>query len=212
MTRQLDAPAEWNEDGSVRRTAADVMIAEARTGLPAEIAAQYAGIGVRAYRNWMADGRAVLARLVEEPDLFLEEPERRIAQFATDVMEAQAFWVRNANTVLERSMRSRTRRVEKVKTERQVDPTTGEESEVVVERSVTTTDEPVELSAVMWRLSKLAPSMYGPVTRVELSGLDGGAIEVDIGKKLDETLARIAEALSVEESTNGNGAEHGPVV
>jgi hypothetical protein len=213
IERGLHEPAELNEDGSVRRTVRDVIVQEARTGLPAEIAAQYAGITGRTYRRWLSDGRAVLRRLQETPDDEVTDMERDLAQLATDVQAAQAFWVRNANVVLERAMRGRERISVKVKTERQLNEA-GEEVEVEVERTTTTSNEPVELGPLMWRLGKIAPQVYGPTTRVELTGADGGAVELDIGKRLDEHLAKIAEALAVEpepESTNGNGHHADPV-
>lgn len=210
IERGLHEPAELNEDGSVRRTVREVIVQEARTGLPAEIAAQYAGITGRTYRRWLSDGRAVLRRLQEVPDTDLSAMEQDLAQLATDVQAAQAFWVRNANVVLERAMRGRQRITVKVKTERQLNAE-GDEVDVEVERTTTTADEPVELGPLMWRLGKLAPAVYGPMTRVELTGAEGGAVELDIGKRLDEHLARIAEALVVEPETNGSNGHADPV-
>lgn len=210
IERGLHEPAELNEDGSVRRTVREVIVQEARTGLPAEIAAQYAGITGRTYRRWLSDGRAVLRRLQEVPDTDLSAMEQDLAQLATDVQAAQAFWVRNANVVLERAMRGRQRITVKVKTERQLNEA-GDEVDVEVERTTTTADEPVELGPLMWRLGKLAPAVYGPMTRVELTGAEGGAVELDIGKRLDEHLARIAEALVVEPETNGSNGHADPV-
>lgn len=217
MEPLLDTPAAWDESGAVTQTVAEVLIGEARKGLPAEIAAQYAGVSVRTFRDWLTSGRAVFSRLKETPDLELTDRERQLAQFATDVQSAHADWLRGANEIMEAAARSRVRRVVKEKVTLVRDAEGVETGEEMVERTVTVTDEPIELGPLQWRMGKLQPSFYGPLTRVELTGADGGAVELDVGAKLEATLARINEALMLEpeepESLNGNGThDDEPVV
>lgn len=200
IERMLNDPADPGPDGAVL-TVREVLLNETRTGLPAEIACQFAGVSLRSFRRWVQDGRTVLRRLNDQPDTELTDGETELAQFATDVSAAQAFWLRNANVVMERSARQRRKTSTKVKTERRM--VNGQPVDVEVERTVTTEDLPIELGPLMWRMSKLAPAQYGPVTRVELTGAEGGPLEVDIGARLDEVLSRIAESLAVEPAEPG---------
>lgn len=192
----LDDPARWADDGTPLKTAAQVIIDEAKTGLPAEIAAQLAGISLRTYRNWLTDGRAVLARIAAQPDIELSAAELRLAQFTTDVEAARAEWVSGANQTLEKGRLSRQKVT--VRTKKATALVDGVLIEYDAEVTTTVEDLPVELGPLQWRLSKLAPAQYGPVTRLELTGADGGPVELDIGARVAELLGRIRGSIAVE--------------
>lgn len=203
--KSLDEVAEYGPAGEPLRTAAQVIIDHAREGLPAEISCQIAGVSLRTYRSWLAEGRAVLAKIAATPDVELTEKEARIAQFATDVGAGLAGWVASANAVLQGAQYKRQRVQTKTKVEalrgadgRIMLDEDGDVREVEVERTVTVTDEPVELGPLQWRLSKLAPAVYGPSQRLELTGADGGPVVLDIGARVAELLGRIRGSIEVE--------------
>lgn len=196
IERTLDDWARWAPDGTPTHTAAQVIIEEAKTGLPAEIAAQVAGISLRTYRLWLSEGRAVLARLSATPDLELGPKELRIAQFATDVEAARAEWVADANRTMESNRLSRQRVT--TRTKKATALVEGVLVEYEAEVTVTVVEEPVEMGPLQWRMAKLAPQQYGPVSRLELTGADGGPVELDIGSRVAELLRRIRGAIEVE--------------
>jgi hypothetical protein len=206
IEKRLDEVVEYGPAGEELRTAAQVIIDEARVGLPAEIACQIAGVSLRTYRSWLAEGRAVLGKIAATPDVELNDREKRIAQFATDVSASLAMWVSSANSVLQRAQLGRQRTSTRTKTEvlRTADGTVilddqQNPREVEVERIVTVTDEPIELGPLQWRLSKLAPAVYGPVSRLELTGAEGGPVVLDIGARVAELLARTRGTIRVED-------------
>jgi hypothetical protein len=108
IEKRLDEVVEYGPAGEELRTAAQVIIDEARVGLPAEIACQIAGVSLRTYRSWLAEGRAVLGKIAATPDVELNDREKRIAQFATDVSASLAMLgFQSANAVLQRESATR---------------------------------------------------------------------------------------------------------
>lgn len=200
----LDDPAVWDERGEPLLTAAEVIIREARIGLPAEIAAQIAGISLRTYRTWIQEGLALQQRRIANRDLELTDEQVRLVEFAQDVQAARSEWVSAANGILERAALTRQKVTRKTKTAKAL--VKGVLVEYEAEVTVTVEDLPVELGPLQWRLSKLAPAVYGPVSRIELTGAEGGPVTIDIGTRVGELLDRIRGSIEVEEV-----ADPGPV-
>jgi hypothetical protein len=144
----------------------------------------------------LSEGRAVLRRVDDDPTLELSEREARSAQFAADIAAAHAFFVRNANVILENAARGRRRTTTKVvyNSVKQADGTVAHEE---VERHVTTMEEPIELGPLQWRLSKIAPQVYGPAPRYEQESAEGESESIDIAKVVLEAMDRIAATVQV---------------
>jgi hypothetical protein len=199
-TARLDEPIRFDEHGNPTATRRDVILAGTRRGLPADIAIQAARIPMRTFRLWLSTGRDVYARTIDEPDAELTDEERALAQFATDVDAAIGEWFESANAILE----AHTTDGVTVTTTKEV-IVAGEGDEDVIERTVTTRHTPGDMATLMWRMGKLAPTVYG-TSRVELTGADGGAVQVDIGERLAEAIASIRASLSVDPAeSNGHG-------
>lgn len=195
----LDEIAEFGPAGEPLRTAAQVIVDYAREGLPAEISSQIAGVSLRTYRSWLQEGRAVLSKIAATPDVELSDKEKRMAQFATDVGAGLAMWVASANSVLQGAQLKRQRVQTRTKEIALRDAEGVETGLVEVERTTTVEDLPVELGPLQWRLAKIAPAVYGPAQRIELTGADGGPVTLDIGARVEELLARLRSNITVED-------------
>lgn len=208
MTRgvaRLDEPVRFDEHGNGTHTRRDLIIGELRRGLPADIAIQAARIPMRTFRLWLATGRDVYARTLDEPDADLTDEDRALAQFATDVDAAIGEWFSAANRTLEaHTADGVTVTTTKEVFAKRVNADT-DEVEDVVERTVTTRHAPADMATLMWRMGKLAPTVFG-TQKVEISGPEGGAVQVDIGERLAQAVTDIRAALA-KADPDTNGAE-----
>lgn len=199
--RRLNDPAGIDEHGQpLPETIRDRMLRMTRRGLAPEVAAQACGIGFRAFTLWMQAGRSALTEIDADPQVELTEEARLSAEFATDIESSLGLWLNDANTILEAETRRRQIVTTKVTTDR-----AGEE----IERTVVTREEPGDTGRLAWRMGKVSP-VYGR-ERIELTGADGGPVEVDIGARLNQVIADIRATLTVEraETSNGNGLPRG---
>lgn len=198
--RRLNDPAGVDEHGTPRTdTVRDLILRNTAVGLPAEIAAQAAGISARTFVLWLQAGRSALTEIDKDPQVPLTDDQRIAAQFATDIDRSLAEWLGNANRLLESETTGR-----RIVITRE----TTDEHGGITERSVTTREEPGELGRLAWRMGKVSP-VYGR-ERIELTGVDGGPVEVDIGARLAQIIGEIRATLSVERAdsellANGNG-------
>lgn len=201
MTRgiaRLDEPARFDETGTPTQTRRDLIIESVRLGLPADIATAAAGIPMETMRRWLNEGRAVYQRTLADPDAPLTDEERAMGQFSTDVDTAVNSWLRDANMMLEAAARTT-----KITTTKRTTKDGKATEETVVERV-----GPGDLSTLMWRMGKVNPTVYG-AQRIELTGVEGRPVEVDISAKLDELVGSIRAALSTDEPASSNGHEDG---
>lgn len=214
--RRLFDPAGIDEHGNpLPETVRERIMRHTRRGLPPEVAAQSAGIGTRAFTLWIQAGRAALNEIDVDPQADLTDEQRISAEFCTDIDATLGSWLAEANLILEGE--TRRQRVVTTKETHAVDANgrvrtepdeTGRLVPVVAERVVTTKELPGETGRLAWRMGKVSP-VYGR-ERIELTGADGGPVEVDIGERLAQIFADIRSTLSVNDSArvNGNGDVH----
>lgn len=215
--RRLDDPARYDEHGQpiplTRRegdqqvivrnldgtpkieTVRELILRNARIGMPADLAAQAGGIPWSTYKLWISAGREIVKRTLSEPDADLTDEELMAGQFATDVDRALGEWASSSNLLLEAGARGR-----QIRTVKEV--VRGD----VTERTTVIRDEPGDLTTLTWRLGKVFPERYG-AQRIELTGVEGRPVEVDISAKLDELVGSIRAALTTDEPAASNGHE-----
>jgi len=158
-------------------TVADRIVASIEAGAPVRIAAREAGTTTETYAEWRRVAAAALIRCGgNDNDRSITAHERRCIAFSDQVDEARARWAINQNRILERDAREgRT----KTKTVEELDPRTGE----VVSRTTTTEVLPPDAASIRWRLGINFPDEYAPADRVEVSGADGGPVELSLAER-----------------------------
>lgn len=209
--RRLFDPAGADEHGNpIAETVRERILRHTRRGLPPEIAAQSARISTRTFTLWLQAGRSAISEIDTDPQVELSDEQRIAAEFATDIDASLGSWLAEANVMLEAE--TRRQRIVSTKEVHAVDANgrvvlDANGVPVVAERTVTTKEVPGELGRLAWRMGKVSP-VYGR-ERIELTGADGGPVEVDIGERLATVLADIRAAISTDPArVNGNGIDH----
>lgn len=193
----LNDPADWDLKGQPTATVAEVICAAVGRGLPGEIAANYAGVSYVTLRNWLMDARRVQRRSALEADYEPTESEAELLEFLVAMNESLAGWVHRTNEILEQGMVGRRRTTTKSVYEVRKNAETGEEELVELERHVTQVDDPIDVTPILWRLTRIVPASYGPNPRYERESEEGESETIDIGKRVEEIMDRIAGTLVI---------------
>lgn len=189
IRRLTDPSGQQTPDGTpTGQTVAQAIIADIRIGCPAEIAAgANGGIRSQQFQLWLAEGRVILNRLTTDPATTLTDEERIAAQFATDVGDAADTFIKNGNTLLESSARR-----QRITTTRTVTDQDGKVSTVV-----TVTEKPGDTGPLMWRMAVSRPELYGKRERIDIGGVAGSPVEVDLAGALDRAVAAVRANVTV---------------
>jgi hypothetical protein len=147
-----------------------------QTGIAAE-AASSVGVSRHVFHGWVRDGRRIAMRKLADPDLRLTLAERRLADFATAVVEAEDAWhlrtlarleqIGHGGTIVE----TITEQVEPVLNDDGTPKLDDRDQPVykVVGRSVKRQTLGPDAPTLRWRLERKYPHLYGPQARIELS-------------------------------------------
>lgn len=172
-------------------TVHDVIVEEVDRGNYVEMACGMAGVTKRAVYTWLQHGaRIAKARHDPKPSIDLDQlTDHDVAceafVHAVDAAESRAF-ARNLRAV--EALCEGGRQITKTKR-------TVRGGRVVAEETTTETTLP-DAATVRWRAERRWPNLLGRMGRIEISGVDGGPIEIDDTTRTEGLLAdleRIAE-------------------
>lgn len=187
----LDQPVETRPDGTVI-TVADRVIAAVRAGNYLETAAALAGVRPNTIRGWLYTGNATLRALASgTPHHDLPSQDLRYAEFADALTRAEA--EAEAEDVARLQVLARgqaTSRKEVTVEKRDRD---GNLLETTSRTEVETL--PPDSTALRWRLATRHPTRWQGTQRVELTGEDGGPVELTVAEKREhvlDVLSRVA--------------------
>lgn len=177
-------------------TVADNIIELVRGGNYIETASLASGVTKDTVYRWIKEGALLNLALHNqgttshrELDSFTEQ-ELRLSSFSDALMRAQA--EAEAQDVLTSARLARGGITVTTVTEKtEIDPTTG--AQTIVGRTVRTETTLPDGRMVSWRLAKRNPDTWG-ADRVEVTGAEGGAIELTVAARRDQLL----DALDVQ--------------
>lgn len=166
---------------------ANKVLAAARAHQRIEVAAEIAGVGRETLYGWLRQGARARDHLArgERPSA-LTPLERRCAEFTDDLMRALAFAEGTAvNSVVRAGSQPS---VETKRTTRCVG--LNDEGVPIYAEEVTTTERPPDWRAHTWWLERRVTA-YHLRQSVELTGADGGPIEIDFAARLEGVVQKI---------------------
>lgn len=181
-------------------TVGDRIIAAVRAGNYLETAAALAGVRTSTIRDWLYNGNATLRALANgTPAHELPRHQLRYAEFADAITraeaEAEAEDVARLQ-VLARGQAVATKEVIVEKRDRDgnlVEATTRKETETLAPDS----------AALRWRLERRHPRRWQGSQRVELTGEDGGPVELTVAEKREHVLEALSRVASERELDAG---------
>lgn len=158
-----------------------------RAGAPVDVAASRGGIHPATFYDWAARGAAALEIVDHDLDAVLEA-ERPYAEFSDTVTRARHDWELGR---LAQIQQAATGRPYKITTTKQV----LRDGEIV---TLTETREGVEYDwrADAWLLERRNPQTYGKVWRTEVTGADGGPVQIGVDDAAAEAEALVDELAS----------------
>lgn len=195
----IDLVLERRADGT-EVTVADRIIAAVRAGNYLETAAALAGVRTSTIRDWLYNGNATLRALANGTSPHeLPSHQLRYAEFADAITraeaEAEAEDVARLQ-VLARGQAVATKEVIVEKRDRDgnlVEATTRKETETLAPDS----------AALRWRLERRHPRRWQGSQRVELTGEDGGPVELTVAEKREHVLEALSRVASERELDAG---------
>jgi hypothetical protein len=159
-----------------------------RAGTPVGYAAEYAGVGQRTLFRYLARGEDADARAERgEP---LTDDDEVMRQIWQDVSRARADVAVRGVALIQRVASGGA--VLKETTRRYRDPATGQ---VVTETE--RTFSPPDAKPIQWLLERTHRQEFGKTSALEVTGADGGPVQVDNGDVVTTLAARLA-ALTAE--------------
>ena len=185
-------------------TVADRIIAAVRAGNYLETAAALAGVRVATIRDWLYTGNATLRALANGAEQHeLPHHHIRYAEFADAIARAEAEAEAEDVARLQLLARGQATTTKEVTVERRnadgelVERTTRSETETLAPDS----------AALRWRLERRHPRRWQGSQRVELTGEEGGPIELTVAEKRDAVLDTLSRLASEREADAGEFAE-----
>lgn len=195
----IDQVIEHRPDGQPV-TVADRIIAAVRAGNYLETAAALAGVRVATIRDWLYQGNATLRALANGAEQHeLPHHHIRYAEFADAVARAEAEAEAEDVARLQLLARGQATTTKEVTVERRnadgelVERTTRSETETLAPDS----------AALRWRLERRHPRRWQGSQRVELTGEEGGPIELTVAEKRDAVLDTLSRLASEREADAG---------
>lgn len=189
----IDQVLETRPDGTTV-TIADRIIQAVRAGNYLETAAAAAGVHIQTIRTWITTGNATL-RLLNQgtPASDLPRADLRYAEFAYALARAEAEAESEDVARLQQLARGQAR------THKEVTTIKRDANGAIVEQSTRVEDETLapDSAALRWRLEKRHPRRWAGTHRIELTGEEGGPVELTVTEKrahLLETIEAIAAA------------------
>ena len=136
-----------------------------RAGLGVERASDYVGINVRTVKGWLARGRAAITASIDN-DAPIPAEDQLYATFASEVDTSRAHAIaRNITTVQTASQNGK--------------PVLDRNGAVQFDRDGNVVREPGDWRAAAWWLEHVHPDEFGRTSRVELTGANGGPVEME---------------------------------
>lgn len=189
---KLDQVLRRHDDGRIE-TVADRIAAHVRAGGYIEEAAAAVNVSKQSVYEWLKIGARTQAHLAAgKPKRDLSRHELRCAEFSDSVASCDAIATMTDVALTAKLAAGVERTIETVK----IDATTG----TVLERTMRTESAVPDGAMVRWRLERRKPHQWGRLQRIEISGLEGGPIELetdsDTRQRLTSMLDDIANRLA----------------
>lgn len=176
-----------------------------KAGAPMETAAEYAGVSVRAFKDWMHRGRDELERRAEGHD---PDPKEQVfVDLYNDVIRARSTAQVGAVISVRKAMTGGA--ITEETTRRYRDPETGQ----MVEETTVKRTAP-DWRAGAWYLERRLPAEFGKAAQqVEVSGPGGAPIQMtaltaqELAERVRSNITMIAAAATPEEAQHAVEAE-----
>lgn len=188
---KLDQVLRRHDDGRVE-TVADRIAAHVRAGGYIEEAAAACDVSKQAVYDWLKIGAKAQAHLAAgKPKRELSRHQLRCAEFSDSVASCDAIATMTDVALTAKLAAGVERTIETVKVD---------QSGKIVERTVRTESAVPDGAMIRWRLERRKPHQWGRLQRIEISGLEGGPIELetdsDTRQRLTSMLDDIAHRLA----------------
>lgn len=185
-------------------TVADRVIAAIRAGNYLETAASLAGVRPDTVRTWLYTGNGALRAIHNgTPPHQLPRNELRYAEFALALTKAEAEAEAEDVARLQQLARGQATSSKRVTTERR------DSAGALVEQTVRTETETLapDSAALRWRLERRHPRRWFGRQRIELTGEDGGPVELTVAEKRAHVLEVLATVAAERQLDEGEYAE-----
>lgn len=188
---KLDQVLRIADDGTTE-TVADRIVAHVRSGAYIEEAAGAAGVNKTTVYDWLKIGARAEAHLAAgKPRSALSRHQRRCAEFSNAVGSADAIATATDVALTAKLAAGVTKTIETVKVDAQGN---------TLERTTRVESAIPDGAMVRWRLERRKPHQWGRLQRIEVTGLDGGPVQVesdtDVRTRLTGILDDLAERLA----------------